>query len=273
MSRARRPAGLALGCIVLACLVLVAACEAGTGGRRVRFEMAVEPSAPRRPMAFHTAAGWDVTLREACISIGPVYLYANPFVADVGPRRLPQRLHDWLVPSAHAHPGVDHFNGGEVRGEWLDQLAVDLLADRSVALGSFEGIAGHARSVTIGVHPPGSAARGAVACLRGHQVYVAGAANRAGTTIAFEGGLDIEEAGNRRRMQVAADLLVDDGTRVVISIEPRRWLDQADFDQLAVDPTTGVASITPESQVRGAWWLGIQSAGAFGAWAHEADSP
>ena len=39
-----------------------------------------------------------------------------------------RRLYDGLIPSAHAHPGVDHFAGGEARGEWLTTVSVDALA-------------------------------------------------------------------------------------------------------------------------------------------------
>lgn len=252
---------------LLAVLVWAVACEPGTGGRRVTFDLSVTPAVVSRPISFRTSTGWDVTLREACVSVGPVYFYENPLLArgfrPVPRRGIPGRLYDALIPSAHAHPGVDHFNGGEVRGEWLEQVALDLLAGDSLELGSFEGIAGISRSVTIGVNPPAEGMRGAVECLRGHHAYVVGTAVRDDEVVDFEGGLDIEETGNRRRMQVATELVIDDGRRIELSIDPRVWLDQARFEQLAVNET-GRAIIDAESQARAAWWLGIQSATAFG---------
>lgn len=235
-------------------LVPLASCEAGTGGRRVFFDLAVEPAPSAR---FRTTLGWDVTLEEACVSVGPIYLYAEPGLSAS------RRAYDWLVPSAHAHPGVDHFNGGEVRGEWLEQVAVDLTAGGRLELGAREGIAGEARSVTLALHPPQAGALGAPGCLRGHQAWVAGVAVREGVSVPFSGGLDIEAVGTKRRMQIATTVLVDERRRLVLTIDPRPWMDQVKFDELARDPATNRAPITAGSQAALAWELGIQSAGAF----------
>lgn len=230
-------------------------CEAGTGGRRVMFDLAVEPATQDR--AFRTSLGWDVTLSEACVAVGPVYLYANPGLSAL------HRAYDWLVPSAHAHPGVDHFNGGEVRGEWLEQIAVDLTAGGRVGLGAREGIAGEARSVTIGINPPTPGALGVPTCLRGHQAYVVGSATRDGVTVPFEGGLDIEAVGTKRRLQISTLVTIDDRRELVVMIDPNPWLDQVRFDQLTLGPGESRAAFAPGSQAMIAWELGIQSAAAF----------
>lgn len=237
-------------------LATVPACEPGTGGRRVMFDLAIEPAPQSR--AFRTALGWDVTLTEACVSVGPLYLHANP-----GLSASLRHAYDWLVPSAHAHPGIDHFNGGEVRGEWLDQIVVDLTSAGRVELGVREGIAGEARSVTLGIHPPQLGALGAPACLRGHQAYVVGIATRDSATVRFEGGLDVEAVGTKRRLQVSTAVIIEDRHRLLVTVDPRPWLDQVKFDELAVDSARSHALIAPKSQAARAWELGIQTAGAF----------
>lgn len=241
---------------VLAALVTASACESGTGGRRAVFDLSIEPAPASR--SFRTSMGWDVSLEEACVSIGPVYLYAQP-----GLSASLHRAYDWLVPSAHAHPGVDHFNGGEVRGEWLDQIALDLTSNGPVDLGAYEGIAGEAQSATIGIYPPQSNTLGATSCLRGHQAYVVGSAVRNALTVRFEGGLDIEAVGTKRRMQVSTALEIDDRRRIDIAVDPRPWLDQVKFEELTVEPVSGRAIIAPGSQASLAWELGLQTVGAF----------
>ncbi len=239
---------------VLFLVASVAACEPGTGGRRAVFELVV---APARTTSFRTIAGWEVTLEEACLAAGPIYFHAQPALA-----RLPERLWDFVVPSAHAHPGVDHFDGGEVRGEWPEQLAVDLLGP-SAALGTREGIAGDIRSVSLGVHPPRAGT--STACLRGHQAYVVGVATRDGTSIPFEGGLDIDGTGTKRRLQANVAIEIDDGRRLVLALDPRPWLDHAQFDTLAEGAGGARRVIEPAGQVWNAWSLGLQAAGMLGA--------
>jgi hypothetical protein len=230
----------------------------------VRFELAIESAVAGagteqyRP-SFRTSLGWDVVLDEACIAIGPIYLNENATSAAVSP--WPRRIYDWAIPTALAHPGGDHFNGGEVRGEWLDQVAIDLSAGGRTTLGGHDGVAGAIGSISLFVHP--GARVGAATCLRGHQAYVVGVASRGGFAMPFEGGLDIEATGNRRRLQVVADFLLDDARRVVVVVDPRPWLDQVQFEALPPDPSTGRVRITPEGQAAGAWMLGLQSSRGF----------
>ncbi|MBX3226955.1 MAG: hypothetical protein KIT84_40905 [Labilithrix sp.] len=244
--------------ILLAGLCLALSCDAATGGREVRYDLAATSAAVS---TFHTAAGWDVTLSEACVSLGPIYVFSGEPTAR-------STLYDWLVPSAHAHPGVDHFAGGEARGEWLATVAVDALASAPVHVGRLSGPAGPARTLSLYLSPPRPETAGPAGCLRGHQAYVVGIAQRDGVTVAFEGGLDIEEAGNRRRIQVPVSFEVDDGATLAVLVDPRPWLDEVRFDDLTVTEPGGRATIAAESQARVAWFLGVQRASAFSARIH-----
>ncbi len=238
----------------------VGGCGQGTGGRRVRFELDVEAE----PLAsFVTATGWTVSLDEACVALGPATLYAGaPVTASVL-----RRASALLVGTAHAHPGADHFDGGEVRGEWVSQVAFDAVRAPRVPLGSFEGIAGPVSVASLEMHPLRAEVAGDPSCLRGHQAYVAGVARRDGETVRFEGGLDLEAAGGKRLVSgIPATFELDEGVRVRIVVDPRAWLDGARFETLGDAPARAEGrriTIDPDSQVRAAWFVGARSARAF----------
>lgn len=264
---------------LLAWFMLASACEPGTGGQPITFSLALA-TAPSIPGAAHgvftTSTGWDVILEEACIAVGPIYFFAGAShlqqaSATANTRRpasWANRFFHLVVQPAHAHPGDSHFSGGEVRGEWLGQVALDALAPIPLPLGLQNGLAGSVRSFSLRLDPP----RGPLAadlCLRGHHAWVSGVASKAGVNIPFEGGLAIENIGTNRRVDGLP--LVGEfstGTGVRIAVRPSVWLDQADFDALTVDALavkapSGRYVITPESQVHRAWFIGARANGSF----------
>ncbi|WP_394824180.1 hypothetical protein [Pendulispora albinea] len=258
-------------------IVLGAACSSGTGGRAIRFSMGVAP-APESVSTFVTTTGWSVTLEEACMAIGPIYLYANPSLlapaeasllapAETTHRRGPLgRVADWLVPPAFAHGGDAHYNGGEVRGEWVEQVAFDALAPAGIDLGATNGLAGPARSFSLLLLPPRPTARGDTACLRGHHAYARGAARKGETTVPFEGGLDIENKGTFRSVDgIPLDAQLDDGVRITVRLHTRAWFDDAHFDRLTERNADGRFVITAESQVAAAWFAGARAYKTFSA--------
>ncbi|MCU0685368.1 MAG: hypothetical protein MUF34_24535 [Polyangiaceae bacterium] len=264
----RRPADLR----ALAFAALAAAapgCESGTGGREVRFDFALAsaPAAGRPLGAFTTSTGWDVTLEQACVALGPVYLYENaPLLAPTARagRRPPRDWLGWLVPPAYAHAGDEHFDGGQVRGEWVEQIAFDALDPAGRAFPGVRGLAGSARSFSLLLDPPRPSLGDAAACLRGHHAYAAGVATRDGLRVEFEGGLDFAVEGAARRVDgVALDAVLDDGVRVVVELHVPAWFDQAHFERLTETAPSGRYLINPSSQVGAAWLLGARGASTF----------
>ncbi|MDI3289438.1 hypothetical protein [Polyangium sp. 15x6] len=244
----------------------------GTGGRAIEFEMrfgtAWRPGLP--PGSFETSTGWRVELGEATVAIGPVYVHENPPpLAGLGAPRgkgLSDMLWDVLVSDAHAHAGDQHFDGGEVKGEWLGQLAFDVLDPGGVYIGPVPGTEGRARSLSIRLDPPRASIGGDGGALRGHHAYVVGVAEKDGLVVPFEGGLDIEEEGTKRSVDgVPLDVSLGDGIVVGIVIHPSAWFDGAHFDRLTEKNAAGRFVITPESQVRTAWFLGARGFSAFSA--------
>lgn len=270
-TRALAPAALAL----VAAGATAVACAPDTGGKVVAARFALEgPAASER--AFTTDLGWAVTLDEACVALGPVYVWELGGVlgraapASTSPRaRLAvatRAVYDALVPSAAAHPGDGTFFGGEVKAEWLEQVAVDPTTPGPKALAPIRGTAGPVRSLTVHLEPPREALVREAACLRGHHAYVVGVARRGDVTVAFEGGLDVPAEGTMRRVDgVALDGELDDGATIVVRPDVRRWFVGADFATLPAPGSGGRAVVAKDTQVYAAWSLGARSLGAFHA--------
>lgn len=225
--------------------MLLSACGA-TGGGEAPFEMVIEASGVDAE-GFDTDTGWHVTLDEATVQLSAIYLWENP-------PALARRWTPWdlIAPPAHAHAGDLHFNGGAVLGEHLGHVQIDLLA-APMSLGERVGNEGRVQSFTVLFEPSDE--------LGGHVAWVKGAASKDGVTVPFEGGLALEPGRDRRVDGLVTDGWISPGATFVTSIEVPRWFRDADFSKL-VD-----GAITPESQVRAAWFLGARSNESFvGSW-------
>jgi hypothetical protein len=235
----------------------------GTGGRSVFFDVAIQPSQEMvEGGTFTTDLGWHVALDEAVIAIGPVYVWEEPGWTGLaradGELDLTEDPLAWLgelvVPTAHAHPGDVHFEGGELKGEYLDQVAFDLLGGEAVVLGTARGIAGEIGSLTVVLDPPGPTTLGPVESLHGFHAWVSGRAQRGREVVEFEGGLAIPAEGVQRQVDgVPIDGELDDDGTLVLGLDPSAWFAQADFGQLdATNEAGDRMAITAGSQVANA---------------------
>lgn len=249
--------------------LMVAACgqDAGTGGRTVSFDLELDPEPVSAPSltTFETRTGWTVELERAHIALGAVYVHQSGGTAVVQ-RTLPERVWDVLVPSAHAHPGDNFFYGGEVKGEWLGQVALDVLQPTPVSVGAQPGTYGEVRSLSVLLDPPRASLGEQAEPLAGHHAYVVGTATRADDVVPFEGGLDIADEGNQRRVEgIPFTGLLDDGVTLRLRVHPEVWFEDADFERLMTEPTNeaGRHVISETNQVRSAWFIGARSVRAF----------
>lgn len=238
----------------------------GTGGRAIAFDIGIKPA----PGTFTTSTGWLVKLEQAFVALGPIYVYQNPPPladnCDMSNQGWHERVWNTLIPSAHAHAGDEHFFGGEVKGEFLGQLAFDVLNANGVDLPDVPGTFGRAQSASIWLAPPRTSILGQAAALHGHHAYVVGVAEKDAVVIPFEGGLDIENEGTKRRVDgIPLDMQLDDNRRLTFVVHPEAWFDAAHFDRLVEKNDTGRYVITPESQVRTAWFIGARGYSAFTA--------
>lgn len=258
----RRPSSaVVFGCVLAPA---VAGCG-GTGGERVRLDMAVQSAGLSAEGSFTTETGWEVRLERAVIALGPVYLWENapPVAGLFPPRRSPwHTLGDWLVRPAHAHVGDTHFDGGQVRAEYVGQVLFDALAEQPLELGSIDGIAGTARSFSVLLEPPRRSVDDGR--LEGHHAFVVGEASRGGEVLRFSGGLDVPAEGTQRQVDgVEAHVSIQEGARLVLRVDVSRWLRDAEFQRLTEVAPDGGLVITAESQVRTAWFIGVRSFDAF----------
>ena len=238
--------------------------ESDTGGESIRFRMNVASSADdgEELGAFTTRSGYRVTLTEARVALGPIYLYENPPPVAQAPRR--RTLWDLIVPSAFAHPGDQHFAGGAVKGEYLGQVVLDGLSDEPLALGEVPGVAGISRSFSVYLEPPASAE--AKRALHGYHAFVVGDAEKAGVTYPFEGGLNIGNEGTLRRVEgIALDADLSAQSQVTIEIHLSRWFADAEFDRLSERADSGRYVIDEPAQVGAAWFIGARSFDTFSA--------
>ena len=243
------------------------ALEAGTGGQLIAYEFSVLTDVPVDE-PFTTLSGWTVQFDSAYIALGPAWLYENPAASALqSPNRdWIARARDFLIPTAHAHPGDAFFNGGQLRGEFLEQHVYDLLDDTLTLLGDARGVAGPCGTMTLVLDPPSSAIIGDPAPLDGYPVWIAGQAQREVEgemqVVNFAGGLELD-ADERELNAIKADFDLAQGDQVILRVDVQSWLDEAQFDRLEVADENGVMIIEPDSQVAIAWKLALRNANNY----------
>lgn len=261
--------------VAVALVPCAGACDAGTGGRPIQFSLALAgAAAPGQPLAVSTNTnGWQITLERACIAVGPIYFFAG--AGHLSPdetatrssfmSRQLARLSRSLIPPARALPGSHHFDGGEVRGEWLSQAVVDLLSPTPLSFGAQNGLEGKVGSYSLMLDPPGGdLARDP--CLSGHHAFAEGSARRGVEMVRFRGGLDLEATADKRRAQgLPISGHFTEGATILVTVHPAAWFADARFESLHVKEPDGAFVITGDSQVRAAWFVAVRSNAAFSA--------
>lgn len=245
-------------------MLLLLACATGTGGSRVAFDAVAVPTvAPVDGTIEYTdaATGWTVSLTEAEVALGPVYLWS-------GKPTLSGSLVFPFVSTAWA--GADEFLAGYLRGEVLDQVAVDLVAGAEVPIGTGTGTAGTSLSGELWLEPPASG---------GDTFRIAGTATRDGVVVPFSGALTIDDsiidsedgqtpALVRRVRGLPLDAELADGATLRIGVDATRWLAGADFSALleATPDADGTYPITYPDPVWSIFFYQVRQSGSSGPW-------
>lgn len=204
---------------------------------------------------FTTATGWEIRLDSAQVRAGPLHLFENPPpLAARGPL---ERAWSWIVPSARAHAGDEHFNGGRCLTEWLDARTFDALAAVPVELGTAQADAGLARSFTL-LLEPGLEDGSPLAA------KVEGSASKAGAAVRFILVAAPGAAPLERRLQGArTELTLDEGSTILLEAHPSAWLRNVDFALAPAPGQDGTIPLDRATVPGAAFALGLRSAGAF----------
>ena len=190
---------------------------------------------------FTNSLGWNVTLTEAYLSVGPLYYYSGDPVLSFrhGPQSPLQSvwaaLTDSLVKPAYAHPG--HYIEGAAMGQMLTPITLDLLAG-PVALADGEGISGVINSATFTWQSPARGDRSAA--IAGHVVLTKGTAQKGGTLLRFVAKADEPEVRDGNDLPEVAGCAfgftpgqsgvdVSGSGTVTLHLAPSVWFDQVDF--------------------------------------------
>jgi len=231
-----------------------------TGQARVSFAArAAGFVRPPGELRFTTNTGWTVTLREARVALGPIYLNTlEPLACDgCESRSLFQRLSDALVPCAWAH-GAMHLGAGRIVAQVTEQVEVDVLSPVPVAMGrGGDGVDLPVRSAEVWLYNREGALRGAA-------IRVAGVAERmtqdGPERVPFRGALVADASITtpqvpldvaRRVRGIPVDFTLTEGGTLTARVDPRRWFTGADFSELLLraDEEAGERVFTPADNV------------------------
>lgn len=244
-------------CLSLFSAFLLVACgESGTGGEAISFSLgfASIPPEGQGPGRFTATTGWEIELEEASVAVGPLYLHtrAAPTAS------LFDRLKGLVIASAHAHSGFDNYDGGQVRGELLEPVVVDLLEGGVQQVRELRGVAGPVRSVSLELS---SISRAPFA---GGQAWMKGVARKDGEEVRFSGVLQLPDDPKLRRVTgLPASMELENGGEVVLEIHPIHWFGRLDFSALPVPAADGFRPIETDSDAHRAWARGVGAFGAF----------
>ncbi|MCB9644666.1 MAG: hypothetical protein H6728_16450 [Myxococcales bacterium] len=216
-------------------LVVIAGCDARTGGVRIQFQAsAIAKLSNGQPVgAFENRLGWKITLEKASMLLGPVYLYeGKPRLASWW-----KGLQLWGV--AHADPGHITVDNRKILGEIRDQYVLDLLKSEATSLGQFTGVEGQLQAMELQLLPSGAAnvAAGDVTQVNGATFYGLGKAEKDGKTVAFELKLTVPDSGTMRVVEgIAADIQLLSSTvssgQLEIQVLVDRLFDSVDFAEV-----------------------------------------
>lgn len=217
--------------------LLLGGCDDTTGLSRLTFPMlaaGVERDA-QAPLTLTTDTGWQVTLSEARVALGPFYLNT-----EAPPQARWRRLA--LVPEARADVGNDQIGAGRTIGQVLERVVIDGLDPRLQVVGQGEGLSETAHSADALLLPP---LPGAAGVERDVVARVAGVATKSTEQgpkeVRFRGqvalgtatlamGQTLADLRSVRRIGAVLELRA--GGALTLRVDPRRWLRAADFTPL-----------------------------------------
>lgn len=224
---------------------LLACTQAKTSGEYADFSLVVQGSGE---VEFENDDGWNITLDDAYLAIGPLYLYDGEAMAK-----------RWsLIRPAYACGAHAQFAYGNTLGELLEQYAVDLLSE-PYEIGIINGIAGTIQSAELHLHPAGEVTAGNSSNfdkLEGESLYLAGIAEKEQDLVPFEILATIPDDGTSRIVS-NIEGSVEINEKVILNIDLGEILSQVDFSTLTQNGNKYV--LEEQSQAWTAIIMGLKS--------------
>lgn len=223
-----------------------------TTGKRVDLRVVVTAEAARA--SFATAAGWQVSLSRALLSLGPQYYNEGATIFTLHRPAAPLfDVRDWLsIRTAYAHPG--HYVAGNARGEFLSATSIDLVSG-SQALGSGSGTTGMVRSGSLAFQSP---AQGPFAQALGANVLVLeGRATKGNESHMFSAALsaaDVSDTGGVAEVVGCAfqETEIKGNGTVTLAIDVAKWFELVEFERLpASQDAVALEGVAKNELVRG----------------------
>lgn len=215
--------------------------------------------APSAQAAFVNAKGWNVSVQDARMSVGPFYYHEGSVLLarHRAPGLGPWALRALGISEAWAHPG--HYIAGEARGEMLSVVHDVQLQAGVVQLPGGQGTTGTVRSASFGF-----------GALEPARVVVAlrGRAQKGEQTRYFSASVKQEallnaSAAPRVDGCVFAGGDIAGAGAVHVEVRLPIWLDQVSFDELAEGTETEPTLIDAPMVAHNALVRGIKASDAY----------
>jgi hypothetical protein len=225
-------------------LLALAACANSTGGDLITVPFQAGGTSLS---TFTTPTGWNVTLDQAVIAVGPFYFNVDP-------------------------PSTDEFRSGVVIIQATEQTVVDVLDPtlHDVA-GSANGETGSAVSVEIGLLTPDATnvSDPNASNLSPGFAYAEGTATKGATVVPFQGQVVIDNSlvtateplADLQRIRGAGVALTFTSApaTLVLHVDPTHWFDQSDFSEIAASGTWSIDTPGPPATFAGQLLEGVKS--------------
>lgn len=244
-------------------LPLALSCSGTTPDQALELRTEVASNAE---MPFENAFGWRVEIEGAWMSIGSLRLLEGQPLGLRSPGR-GSWWSDWLVGTAHAHPG--HFHEGDVVAEMLTPRSVDLRVVNELAPSAAVAKQPHSGKLTF--HD--AAAEPHAENLDGQLVVVVGRALR--TTAEeiteeryFVAHASLEELATEGGVAdvtgcpFEGERLARGGT-LRLEVDVALWFDQVDFDGLEVGVREAPTALSEDPRASGGFVRGLRKASAY----------
>ncbi|MDF3067231.1 MAG: putative lipoprotein [Polyangiaceae bacterium] len=233
-----------------------------TGGQRIVLATRVKPAATIAD-DFTSGTQWRVKLDSARLAVGGLYYFdGKPALALSDRRTLRQRLSDFFIGTAYAHP--QHYVAGNALGEMVEPSSVDLFRGANLVDGN--GITGTFRSGRIVL--PDEVVGPAAEDLARHIATASGVATKAEKTVFFTISADltdIQETSPKGEIDgcVFDEVEVTGDGTVTLTVTPQVWFNLVDFSDIVSGSASSPTDIVHGDVAHKAFSLGVAQLSAY----------